>query len=116
MNRKQNRFRARLARGLLQKRHTAREIALNGGTDTTYTIASAIRDYLLRRPHAADTARGVREWWLVDHARRFSREEVDAALDYLAARAMVAAENNPDGRRIWRAGPRLADDLTPDRG
>lgn len=94
---------------------TRGEIALNGGTNTTYAIAAAIRDYLLRRPHAADTARGVGEWWLADHAGRFSREDVEAALDYLAAREMVAAENNPDGRRIWRAGPRLADDLTPDR-
>jgi hypothetical protein len=75
------------------------------GDSTTFAVAKAISAYLRSNPLAADTARGVLEWWLRGTARDV--EQVRRALDLLTARGIVVSARNPDGRRIWSAGPLL---------
>ena len=78
---------------------------MDDATTEVRVIADRILAYLRAHPQAADTARGIAEWWLsglVTNARLVNR-----ALQMLAAEGQVASETNPDGNRIWRAGPAL---------
>ena len=68
-------------------------------------IANKILAYLWAHPQAADTARGIAEWWL--SGRAFDAGLVNRALRMLAAEGHVVSETNPDGNRIWRAGPAI---------
>jgi hypothetical protein len=80
-------------------------------------VADHIVDYLRAHPQAADTARGIAEWWLA--GRAFDAALVNRALRMLAAEGHVVSETNPDGNRIWRAGPTIrarCDGSPPDGG
>jgi hypothetical protein len=62
-------------------------------------------------------ARGIAEWWLA--GRAFDAALVNRALRMLAAEGHVVSETNPDGNRIWRAGPTIqarSDGSPPDGG
>jgi hypothetical protein len=67
-------------------------------------IAQRISDYLAARPGAADTARGIADWWLADLGFPASIALVERALALLASHGAVVSGVNPDGNRIWRAG------------
>ena len=68
-------------------------------------IADEILGYLRAHPQAADTARGIAEWWL--SGRAVDTGLVNRALRMLAVDGYVVSETNPDGNRIWRAGPAI---------
>jgi hypothetical protein len=74
--------------------------------------AARILAYLAERPTAADSPRGIAEWWLggvVDIAA------VEVALEALAAEDLVRAETLADGTRVWSAGPALLTSRQHDR-
>ena len=48
-------------------------------------IADAIERYMREHPRAADTAEGVRSWWIANECRNDPPGEVQNALDLLAA-------------------------------
>ena len=79
-------------------------------------IADEILGYLRAHPQAADTARGIAEWWL--SGRAVDTGLVNRALRMLAADGYVVSETNPDGNRIWRAGQALRspNERTPGAG
>jgi hypothetical protein len=63
--------------------------------ERTMMIAQIIEDYVAQHPRAADTAEGICSWWVAPRCYGASREEVQAALDYLVefgrmARVVVA--------------------------
>jgi len=53
-------------------------------------IAEIIENYVTEHPRAADTAEGIRNWWVAPACYRASREEVQAALDYLVELGRMA--------------------------
>jgi len=54
----------------------------------TQAIAEDIARYLKRHPQAADSAEGIRRWWL-GSGRVESLEATECALDYLEKRGLV---------------------------
>jgi hypothetical protein len=78
---------------------------LDDADNKARAVAAQILDYLRAHPQAADTARGIAEWWL--SGRAVDTGLVNRALRMLAADGYVVSETNPDGNRIWRAGPAI---------
>ena len=56
-------------------------------------------------PHALDSARGIREWWLADLPGPHHPSAVDAAIEQLAAERLLEPVVLPDGVTAWRAVP-----------
>jgi hypothetical protein len=64
-------------------------------------IENAIRNYLQAHPHAIDTERGIREWWLRDAWPPFRAADVHTAIERLVAGGELAARSLPDGQRAY---------------
>jgi hypothetical protein len=71
------------------------------------SLARELEHYLSSHPSAADTVEGIARWWLA-RAEQPSLSRVEAALDLLARRAVVARFPLPDGRFIYQRVPRDA--------
>jgi hypothetical protein len=70
-------------------------------------LATQILFYLVERPTAADSARGVCEWW-IGGGQPHDIVAVEAALEELARENLVRFDVLADGTRLWSAGPALA--------
>jgi hypothetical protein len=71
-------------------------------------IASALRLYGHRRPNSADSARGIREWWLVEFDPLPTTEQVVEALELLVEEGSFTRQTLDDGSHIWRpSGERI---------
>ena len=69
-------------------------------------LEEAIEAYLARSPHAADTTKGIAEWWISELAGSATLGDVDGALEALVRRGVVDRTRLPDGTEIFRAtGP-----------
>lgn len=64
-------------------------------------IENAIRTYLQARPHAIDTERGIREWWLRDARPPFRAADVHTAIERLVALGELARHSLPDGQQAY---------------
>ena len=69
-------------------------------------LESAISEYLLRHPQAADTLEGVFQWWLGEYAISASREKISQALENLVQRGVVEKSELHDGSAIYALAPR----------
>lgn len=69
-------------------------------------IASALRLYGHLRPRSADSARGIRDWWLADFSPRPTIEQVVAALGLLVQEGSFTRQTLDDGSHIWRPSSR----------
>jgi hypothetical protein len=69
------------------------------------SLAREIDSYLASHPSAADTLECVARWWL-EGAEQPSLRRVEAALDRLASRGIVARFPLPDGRFVYQRPPR----------
>jgi hypothetical protein len=65
----------------------------------TMQIAQAIELYVSEHPRAADTAEGVRSWWI--GATCDSLEDVQQALDHLVASHRLTFTVLPDGAALY---------------
>lgn len=63
----------------------------------------ALRDYVAAHPHAADSARGIREWWLGSMVPPPTPDQIAHALLRLEDEGMFVRELLPDGSELWRA-------------
>lgn len=70
-------------------------------------IASEILRYLERHPDAADTAHGIRIWWLSRMGAGADQCEVDQALAELVAVGKIAQVSIDPGIEIFRKGGAL---------
>ena len=70
------------------------------GGGTVETILA----YLDEHPDAADTVDGIRQWWLLGGADR-STADVQAALDLLVDRGLVARVEQPGIPPVYRRAP-----------
>ncbi len=80
-------------------------------------IEQSIRDYLRAHPHAEDTERGIREWWLHDAPSRYREADVHEAIEHLVATGELARRALPDGQRVHALAPPgpASDSRPPDR-
>jgi hypothetical protein len=69
------------------------------------STVDTILDYLGEHPDAADTVDGIRQWWLLGSAAR-STADVQAALDALVARGLLARSEQPGIQAVYRRAPR----------
>lgn len=71
-------------------------------------VCEAIFAYLCERPAAADTPRGILEWWLAGHQPQPHLLLVLEALDKLEGVGVVRRIVNFDGNVLFAAGPAVA--------
>jgi hypothetical protein len=64
-------------------------------------VAMEIGRYLHAHPDAADSAEGVRHWWLTHENAKVALTVVDAALDRLISQGVVRMRVLADGTRIY---------------
>jgi hypothetical protein len=65
-------------------------------------IKAIILCYLRARPQAADTERGIREWWLrTADDRTYTADDVRAAIQCLVATGELAERQLRDGQVIY---------------
>lgn len=65
-------------------------------------IARDLEQYVALHPTAADTVDGIARWWL-DRPEQPSLSRVEAALESLASRGLLARAFLPDGRTVYSA-------------
>ena len=56
-------------------------------------VADQIRDYFRDHPHAQDTARGIREWWLFP---KYNQDLVEEALKKLIDDGLIVRDELSD--------------------
>jgi hypothetical protein len=64
-------------------------------------IAHTIQRYLEVNPDAADSAEGIRRWWLPPALAEESPGTVEEALDRLVAAGVISRRPLPDGRVLY---------------
>lgn len=67
-------------------------------------IASEILRYLERHPEAADTAHGIRIWWLSRMGAGADQDDVERVLSELVAAGKIAQVSIDPGIEIFRKG------------
>jgi hypothetical protein len=70
---------------------------------------------LRANPDAADSAEGVRQWWLTNENAKVALAVVDAALDKLISLGAVRMRILADGTRIYsgRIGGNVSNQVNP---
>jgi len=58
-------------------------------------VGETILRYLRDHPNAADTAAGIRQWWLPHEDAEYSAAAVQTALDQLVAEGLIARVDRP---------------------
>jgi hypothetical protein len=71
----------------------------------TGVIAQIIERYVAKHPRAADTAEGVRAWWVGAERHDASIEDVQQALDVLVESGRLCRSILPDGAAIYSRPP-----------
>ena len=71
--------------------------------DTVGEAVAEIVRYAVVHPEAKDAIEGIHRWWLPGGGERWSREEVEMALEWLTERGWMA-ERLLAGRRVWAVG------------
>lgn len=71
-------------------------------------LRHAILEYVRRNPEAADTLRGVADWWLPAEHRGTSAAVLEQALEQLVALGLIARKQLPDGTILY-GGERKVD-------
>lgn len=69
--------------------------------DSVQVIAKTIEAYLDLNPDAADSAEGIRRWWLPAGLAQEPPEIVEDALDRLVAAGVIRRQPLPDGRVLY---------------
>src|SRR4051812_48649090 len=72
--------------------------------DAADDLAELVLGYLRHHPLAADTLRGIAEWWVPRQQIRVDVERLRRALEQLVARGAVEAAGTGERRRYRLAG------------
>jgi hypothetical protein len=65
------------------------------------SLARELETYVSSHPSAADTVEGIARWWLA-RKEQPSLSRVEAALDQLVRRSVIARFPLPDGRFVYQ--------------
>lgn len=68
-------------------------------------LREAILDYLQRNPEAADTLRGIVNWWLPAEPARIEASRVERALEQLVAEGLVVKSVLVEGTVLYARAP-----------
>ena len=82
----------------------------NAVEDAVTAIADELRCYLVAHPGAADTAAGIRKWWLPGRFAEAPPHRIQEALGRLVSGGVVVPVALPDGRTLYAAPDRGAGD------
>ena len=78
---------------------------IDGGAEPdAETLAREIGAYVATHPSAADTLESIARWWL-SGSQKPLLNRVEAALDLLVSRGLVARFPLPDGRFVYQRAP-----------
>lgn len=69
--------------------------------DALSEIQSEVLGYLQEHPNAADTAEGIRQWWLLKRLAMCSQEKVQRALDELRTRHLIESCWMSNGNEVF---------------
>ncbi len=64
-------------------------------------LRDAILEYVRRNPEAADTLRGVADWWLPAERRGTPAQVLEQALEELVALRLIVRRQLPDGTILY---------------
>lgn len=70
--------------------------------DTVGVTAARILAYLERHPLAADTVRGITDWWLREQGAHVSENIVAEALDSLVSQGQVERQEAVGGEVLFK--------------
>jgi len=87
-----------LASGLQNKRMKHQAAHVRDG------VPRLIVDYLKAHPRAADSAEGIRHWWLGDSGATASAEEIERALAQLVGEGLMRRVSLADGTQLYSRG------------
>ncbi|MGG5820918.1 hypothetical protein [Falsiroseomonas sp. HW251] len=76
-----------------------------GIEDEVSLVAAEIADHLAAQPRAADSAEGIRRWWLAPRIGERHPAIVQAALERLEATGVARSRRLGDGSVVWGAAP-----------
>jgi hypothetical protein len=65
-------------------------------------VCEAIRRHLKKRPHAADTAKGIGDYWVPVELQHNDPSIVEAALQRLVKEGALVTSTLPDGGVVYR--------------
>ncbi|MDH5219246.1 MAG: hypothetical protein OEX19_16195 [Gammaproteobacteria bacterium] len=82
----------------LEKKENLERIDYDLLSDIQFQVLS----YLEHRPDAADTAEGIRQWWVLHQIAQLSNERVQRALDQLVEQKLIESRVLDDGRNIFK--------------
>jgi len=75
-----------------------------GGPETDCSvIVAAIERHLRAHPHAADTADGIRRFWLRGPMAQVPLAEIERALDEMVRAGRMARNENLGGQAVYTA-------------
>jgi hypothetical protein len=83
--------------------------------ETIERLAGAIARYVNAHPNASDTLEGVARWWVASEAEHAPLDALQRALDTLTDREILTRRVLPDGRRVYAARTRRADETGEER-
>ena len=69
---------------------------------TVSALADAIERYLAAHPRAADSAEGIRAWWIVPPLDQEPLDRIVAALESLVSRGIVEKSPLKRGQVVFR--------------
>ena len=69
--------------------------------ERTAELCECVRRYLAVHPDAADSLRGIRQWWLPAHLREVTLDELERALAQLIARGEVQRSTLPGAEALY---------------
>ena len=69
---------------------------------TTRAVQAELLDYIQQHPDAADTAEGIRQWWLIRRIAAYSRDIIQASLDQMVASHALKKQSTRDGEVIYQ--------------
>lgn len=74
---------------------------MSKGQRPEHPITDEIVRYLSAHPNAADTVKGITTWWLAREGGIPDVQEVEAALEYLVIKGVLAKRVKADGEAIY---------------
>jgi hypothetical protein len=72
--------------------------------ERTAELRECVRRYLAAHPDAADSLRGIRQWWLPARLREVRLEELEQALAQLVACGEVQRSTLPGAEELYARG------------
>lgn len=74
---------------------------MDAARERTAELCDCVRRYLEAHPQAADSLRGIRQWWLPARLREVEVEELRQALAQLVASGEVLRSRLPDASELY---------------